>query len=172
VLISPRPSFIHPNVKTVGKKRKMSSESEISPRVEIPHDLLGREIDLGEVTVTREMIASYVRSVGDDTSLAGSPDEAPPTFCLTLRRGMTPDIPLPPGTFGVYGGHDLEFLQPIRAGRRYLISARVVDVFEKSGRSGHLTVVVREATVRDEEGNPAVRISEREIIRARPPSPS
>jgi len=145
----------------------MSSE----PEIRIPHDLLGREVDLGEVTVTRDMIASYVRAVGDDTSLGGSLEEAPPTFCLTLRRGLTPDIPLPPGTFGVYGGHDLEFLQPIRAGRRYRTSARVVDVFEKSGRSGALTVVVREATIREEDGSPAVRITERQIIRARPPGP-
>ncbi len=141
--------------------------SEPNRTITIPHGLLGREVDLGEVAVTREMIVSYARTVGDQATLAGSLEQAPPTFCLTLRRGLTPDIPLPPGTFGVYGGHDLEFLEPIYAGRRYRISARVVDVFEKSGRTGALTVIVREATIRDEADRPAVRIRERQIIRER-----
>jgi len=93
--------------------------------------------------------------------------EAPPTFCLTLRRGFTPELPLPPHLFGVYGGHDLEFHQPLRAGASYRITARIVDVYEKSGRSGALTIVVREALVHDGRGQLAVRVTERQIIRER-----
>ena len=131
----------------------------------IPDGLLGRVVDLGSVTVTAEMIADYARAVGDAATLAGPLTEAPPTFCLALRRGMTPEIELPPRTFGVYGGHDLEFHQPIRAGETYRISGRIVDVYEKSGRSGALTVVVRDAEIRDAAGRLAARIVEREIVR-------
>ena len=134
----------------------------------LPDGLLGCEVDLGSVRVTGEMIAAYARAVGDDTTLAGPLEEAPPTFCLALGLGMKPDVPLPPGLFGVYGGHDLEFHRPIRAGETYHIRARIVDVYEKSGRTGALTVVVREAEVMDAAGRLAARITERQIVRQGP----
>src|SRR5882672_2710983 len=129
----------------------------------VPDGVLGRETDLGVVTVTAEMIATYARAVGDEAILAAPIGAAPPTFCLTLRRGFTPALALPPHLFGVYGGHDLEFHRPIRAGETYRITGKVVDVYEKSGRSGALTIVVREAVFKDGEGRLAARVVEREI---------
>lgn len=137
--------------------------------ISIPHDLLGREVDLGRVTVTVEMIAAYAAAVGD-TPPSAPEFVAPPTFCLAMRRGMTPEIPLPPDMFGVYGGHDLEFCRPIRAGEVYHITGCIADVYEKMGRSGTLIVVVREAMIRDGDGRPAARIIERQIVRQRPPT--
>jgi hypothetical protein len=136
--------------------------------ISIPESLLGREVDLGHVTVTAQMIAAYVAAVGDPRAATALRREAPPTFCLAMRRGMIPEIELPPDLFGVYGGHDLEFHHPIRVGERYHISGRVADVYEKIGRSGVLTVVVREATIRDSAGTTVACIAERQIIRQRP----
>ncbi len=136
--------------------------------IEIPADLLGCEVDLGTVTVTTEMIAAYAAAVGDADAASRSAEEAPPTFCLALRRGMTLEIQLPPNMFGVYGGHDIEFHRPIRAGQTYRISGRIADVYEKIGRSGTLTIVVRETTVRDHGGRIGARIVERQIVRQRP----
>ena len=82
--------------------------------ITIPEDLLGRELDLGSVLVTAEMIAKYNAAVGNTATAHGT--DAPATFCLALRRGMRPAIALPPDVFGVYGGHDLEFVHPLRAG--------------------------------------------------------
>jgi len=137
--------------------------------ISVPRDVLGRDVDLGRVRVTAEMIAAYRAAVGD-TAVPGKENEAPPTFCLALRRGMTPAIELPPHLFGVYGGHDLELHRPIRAGEVYHISGNISDVYEKMGRSGVLTVVVRAALIRDAVGRLAVRIVERQIIRRRPES--
>jgi len=134
----------------------------------VPDGLLGREVDLGSVAVTVDMITKYAQAVGDETTLAGTLREAPPTFCLAVRGGMTPELQLPPDVFGVYGGHDLEFHQPICAGHVYTVSTRLVDVYEKSGRSGALTVVVREAMIRDENGKPVAAITERQILRQKP----
>jgi hydroxyacyl-ACP dehydratase HTD2-like protein with hotdog domain len=127
--------------------------------------LLGREIELACVTVTAEMIAGYAQTVGDTPATTG---EAPPTFCLSMRRGMTPEMQLPPGMFGVYGGHDLEFHQPIRSGEPYRVTGKITEVYEKIGRSGALTVVVREAVICDGSGTVAARIVERQIVRQRP----
>jgi hydroxyacyl-ACP dehydratase HTD2-like protein with hotdog domain len=133
----------------------------------LPEGLLGREIELACATVTAEMIAGYAQAVGDTPAASG---EAPPTFCLSMRRGMTPEVRLPPDMFGVYGGHDLEFHQPIRAGEQYRVTGKIVEVYEKIGRSGTLTVVVREAVIRDASGAIAARIVERQIVRQRPSS--
>jgi acyl dehydratase len=131
----------------------------------VPEDQLGRVVELGEVTVTAEMIGAYLRAVGDTSAPTG---EAPPTFCLSMRRGMTPDVALPPDVFGVYGGHDLEFHRPIRAGESYRITGNLAEVYEKIGRSGTLTVVVREAVIATSDGRAVARIVERQIVRQRP----
>jgi len=136
--------------------------------IAVPPELLGRAVDLGEVVVTSAMIDAYARAVNDEQWLAQPTNEAPPTFCLTMRRGMTPEIELPAGYFGVYGGHEMEFHHPICADQTYRVTASVLEVFEKSGRSGALTVVVRQAVIRDRAGTLAVRITEQEIIRRRP----
>jgi acyl dehydratase len=141
---------------------------EMGNGVRIPEGVLGRERQCGTVTVTADMVAAYARAVGDAASLHAPLHEAPPTFCLALRRGFTPDIVLPEHLFGMHGGHDLEFCMPIRVGGTYRVSARITDVYEKSGRSGPLVVVVREAVIRDARGRCAARIVDRQIIRARP----
>jgi hydroxyacyl-ACP dehydratase HTD2-like protein with hotdog domain len=131
----------------------------------IPESLLGHEVELACVSVTAEMIADYALAVGDTPAVAG---EAPPTFCLSMRRGMTPAVTLPSDMFGVYGGHDIEFHHPIRAGEQYRITGKIADLYEKIGRSGTLTVVVREALICDRCGTLAARIIERQIVRRRP----
>jgi len=136
--------------------------------ISIPPGLLGRDFDLGAVRITPEMIGSYADVVGDRAALEGPMREAPPTFCLFLHRGMRPEVELPPDFFGVYGGHDIELHQPLRAGESYHLHARLADVYEKSGRSGALTVIVREARIEDAAGQIAVCITERQIVRARP----
>lgn len=132
------------------------------------HDLCSRELDLGEVTVTPEMIARYMEAVGDESSPTLPPGEAPPSFCLTLRGGITPRVQLPVEMFGVYGGHDLEFHRPIRAGERYHLTGRIAEVYEKMGRSGALTIIALALLVRDDAGRTVARVIERQIVRRRP----
>jgi acyl dehydratase len=135
-------------------------------------DVVGRAADLGRVTVTAKSVVGYLRTVGDERRLnAITPGaailEAPPTFCLSLYTGMTPKVELPEDTFAMYGGHDIELYRPIRAGDVLHVQARITDVFEKSGRSGSLTVVVREVSMRDDSGAEVVRVTERQIVRLR-----
>jgi hydroxyacyl-ACP dehydratase HTD2-like protein with hotdog domain len=96
-----------------------------------------------------------------------APLDAPPTFCLSLYNGMTPRVELRDHLFAMYGGHDIELHRPIRAGDVLHVRARITDVYEKSGRSGSLTVVVREVCMRDGGGAEVVRIIERQIVRLR-----
>src|SRR5512134_3248204 len=110
-------------------------------------DVVGREADLGEVRVTAAAIEAYLRWAADEQRLRDLPArEAPPTFCLSLYPGMTPVVELPNDCFAMYGGHDIELIRPIRPEDALRVHARITDVYEKSGRSGSLTVVVREIT--------------------------
>jgi hydroxyacyl-ACP dehydratase HTD2-like protein with hotdog domain len=131
----------------------------------IPEGLLGREVELVRLDVTTDMIANYASAVGDTPAASGA---APPTFCIAMRRGMTPEVTLPPDMFGLYGGHDIEFHRPIRAGESYRVTGKLAEVYEKIGRSGTLTVVVREALISEHNGTLAARIVERQIVRQRP----
>ena len=131
-------------------------------------DVVGREADLGEVRVSAEAIESYLRWAGDDQRLRDLPArEAPPTFCLSLYPGMTPAVELPDDCFAMYGGHDIEVRRPIRPDDVLQIHARITDVYEKSGRSGSLTVVVRQVTFRESTGSEVVCVSERQMVRRR-----
>jgi acyl dehydratase len=134
----------------------------------VPAELIGQAVDLGTITVTREMIHVYAASVDDHDTLAGDCLTAPPTFFLSLRRGMTPEVTLPPDSVSMYGGHDLIFHRAIRAGKTYCVRARLADVYEKSGRSGPLTIIVREALAATLDGTPVIEIVERQIIRRTP----
>jgi acyl dehydratase len=135
-------------------------------------DVVGREADLGRVTITADSIVRYLRGMGDEQRLgavaAGIESlEAPPTFCLSLYAGMTPRVELPDDTFAMYGGHDIELRRPIRAGDVLHVQAKITDLYEKSGRSGSLTVVVRRVSMHDERGAEVVRVTERQIVRLR-----
>jgi acyl dehydratase len=136
--------------------------------VDLPDGLLGREVEIGRKMVTAAMIEAYADAVGDeDWRHQQATGEAPPTFCLSLYRGMQPAVRVLGEAFTMYGGHDIELIEPIRAGETYTIRARIVDVFDKSGRSGVFTVVVRQASICDAAGKPAARITERQIVRQR-----
>lgn len=147
----------------------MAAEAATGRLVEVPAGLLGREVPQGRVRVTTEMIAAYARAVGDAATLAEACVVAPPTFCVALRPGFEPAVTLAPEAFDMHGGHDLEFHRPIRAGAEYEVAARILDVYEKTGRTGTLVVVVREVLVREADGGPlAARMIERQVVRRRP----
>lgn len=134
-------------------------------------------VQLGPVTVTAEDIQSFAEAMGDLNPLytdvevaraAGYPDViAPPLFCMRLRGGkLLPEVPLPSGFMSLHAGQELEFHDEIIAGQAYTITARVADVYEKTGRSGPMEIIVRESTITDSEGRTIVTVRERQIVRS------
>lgn len=136
-----------------------------------------RHVRLAPVTVTADDIRDFARAVGDLNPLyldrqaaraAGYPDViAPPMFCMRLRGGkMLPEVPLPAGLMSLHAGQEIEFHGETVAGRAYTLSARVADVYEKTGRSGPMNIIVRETRVTDADGRLVVSIRERQIVRS------
>ena len=143
---------------------------EIDPKVK-------QGVQLGPVTVTAQDIQSFAEAMGDLNPLytdvetaraAGYPDViAPPMFCMRMRGGkLLPEVPLPSGFMSLHAGQEIEFHDEILAGQTYTITARVADVYEKTGRSGPMEIIVRESTITDATGRTIVTIRERQIVRS------
>ena len=79
------------------------------------------------------------------------------------------DVPLPFNSYGLNGGSDWQFLRPAYVGDWVTRQFRIVDIFEKQGRSGALVFVVRRETQTNQHGD-AISVADRvSIHRSRPP---
>ena len=125
--------------------------------------------DYGEVsfTVERDRVVQFADAIGDDNPIyrdaeaakaAGYPEQvAPPTFLTTFRDESTntaafleelgTDI-----SRILHGEQEFEIHRPIKPGETFLCRGRVVDIYEKAGKSGPMAFVVRETTATDGEG--------------------
>lgn len=132
---------------------------------------VGDTADLGWVIADAATVAGYWRAIGLSDSPSRS--ELPLGLALALRGRPRPEVDLEPGTLSVHAGHVLTRHRPFVADRRYRLLARISEVFEKNGRSGPLTVIVRESQLRDEDDAPVVALREDQIARrlATPPTP-
>ncbi len=130
-----------------------------------------------EVTVGATDIARYARAIGETNPIfydagaaraAGHADVvAPPYFPYTIRmqaanlrdrRDLEPDgsssedVPPVETTRAMAGETKLEMGVPIVAGDTITLEKRIVDIYEKSGRSGDLVFVVQEFRFTNQDG--------------------
>jgi hydroxyacyl-ACP dehydratase HTD2-like protein with hotdog domain len=131
----------------------------------LPPELIGRDVDLGRKQVVPDDIRRYARLVGDDELADGICTVAPLGFALALRGGPVPEVQLTERTISVHGSHTIAVVEPLAAPDAYHVQSRITDVFEKSGRSGPLTVIVRRAEIRDDSGAQRVVVEDQQIVR-------
>ena len=91
--------------------------------------------------------------------LAAWKDIAPPIGYFGAGQEWHFEVPLPFNSYGLNGGSDWQFLAPVRVGTWITRRFRMLDIFEKQGRSGALVFIVREEIQTDQH--------DREISRAR-----
>ena len=127
------------------------------------------EIEIERSVVTPRQLGQFLRAANPGYQSGAAPQTtAPLSFALALRRSQGPHVAIAPEAFAIHGGHDLELHHPIRVGGEYSVRGRVDEIFEKTGRSGPLTVIARRVRIIDAEGTPAVIIRDRQIVRWRP----
>lgn len=145
--------------------------------IQLEPGLIGKEFLFGNFDITAEAIAVFARAVGDLNPLYLDPEAAkqagyptviaPPTFCMHLRGGrMLPEVPLEPGFTSLHAGQEFEFYDEIYAGQTYTAVGKLVEVYEKTGRSGPLGVIVREMVVKDAAGKTVLVLRERQMVRS------
>ena len=124
--------------------------------------LLGKEFSRFEQHVTREMVLEYADIIGAKDAVYTDPLAArargyrdiiaPPTF--VTWRGAHPIAPPEMGFHGtgINAGYACSFYGVVYPGDTLVYSTCLVDMYEKTGRSGTMHFVVRETTVTKDPG--------------------
>jgi acyl dehydratase len=132
--------------------------------IQIDKSLAGKELAPYVVTVERGKIKEFARAIGDPNPFylddrVGQASEwgdiiAPPTFATTFRdesadtgaflRELGTDI-----SRVLHGEQEFEIVKPLQPGERYLCRTKVLDIYEKTGKSGPMAFVVRETAITD-----------------------
>ena len=139
--------------------------------LEYNRSLHDKEHVAGPFEVTEEMIRDFASSVGESNPVFV--DEAaalkagyrglvaPPTFCSVLvHRVSFPDIKLKFGRTQMHAGQRVKPKAPVIAGDSVTVSARLKEVYPKTGRSGTMVFTVWETTFRNQDGEVVAEIQE------------
>jgi acyl dehydratase len=133
--------------------------------IQVNKSVVGKEYPPFVVTVERGKIKEFARAIGDLNPFyiddrVGQASEwgdiiAPPTFATTFRdeggseaffRDLGIDI-----SRVLHGEQEFEMARPIQPGQTYLCRSRIVDIYEKTGKSGPMAFVVRETAITDRQ---------------------
>ena len=133
--------------------------------IQVNKSVVGKEYPPFVVTVERGKIKEFARAIGDlnpfylddrvGQASAWGDIIAPPTFATTFRdegasetffRDLGIDI-----SRVLHGEQEFEMVRPIQPGHAYLCRSRIVDIYEKTGKSGAMAFVLRETAITDRE---------------------
>jgi len=119
--------------------------------------LIGREFESGPFLITREKVLELIRLLDDPTweERVGRQGIVPPYFLITLLGdtdpvGQRPDI--------LFAGIKGDFFLPIRIEDSLRGKGRIVDVYEKQGRSGRMIFVVEEVSYYNQKEDLVARL--------------
>ena len=118
----------------------------------IDSSLIGMTSEPRTFQVTREAVEQFMQATEDPALQSGEPVRyAPPTFPTTFRMGV-PGLALDGSKMQLlHGEQAYTYTRPLRVGEQATCVVRVVDVRERSGRSGSMIILVSETTGTDSE---------------------
>jgi acyl dehydratase len=147
--------------------------------IQVNKSVVGKEYPPFVVTVERGKIKEFARAIGDLNPFylddrVGQASEwgdiiAPPTFATTFRdeggseallRDLGVDI-----SRVLHGEQEFELFRPLTPGETYLCRTKVVDIYDKAGRSGPMSFVVREIAVTDRAGEIVATMRQTTVVR-------
>ena len=147
--------------------------------IQVNKDLVGKEYPPFVVTVERGRIKEFARAIGDlnplyvDDAVGGASPWgdviAPPTFPITFRNeagdsGALRDLGVDISRL-LHGEQEFEIHRQIVPGETFVCRTRIVDMYEKTGRSGPMAFVVRETAVTDRTNEIVATIRHVTVIR-------
>ena len=148
--------------------------------IQINKSIVGKEYPPYPVTVERGKIKEFARALGDlnpfylDDEIGRASEWgdliAPPTFAVTFRderadsaamlRDLGTDI-----SRILHGEQEFELYGQIQPGHTYLCRAKILDIYEKDGRSGPMAFVVRETAITDAANEIVARMRHITVVR-------
>lgn len=143
----------------------------VEPQIEFDRSLLEKELPAGTFEVSKGLILSFCRAVGEtnpiftDEQVArqqGHPGlVAPPTLLnLFVRQMGRPDPGLKRAQTQMHAGQALEVLRPVFAGDKLEARTKLKEVYAKTGRTGTMVFVVWEVSFANQRGEPVALIRE------------
>ena len=158
----------------------MDLEPAASLPVQVDRSVVGREYPAYPVTIERGKIKEFARALGDPNAFylddgvgQASPWGdiiAPPTFATSFRpdagdtgallRDLGVDI-----SRVLHGEQHFESFRQLTPGETLLCRSKVVDIYEKAGRSGPMAFVVRETAVTDQTNEIVLKMRHIMVIR-------
>jgi hypothetical protein len=121
--------------------------------------IVGEEFESLEFSVTPELNQQYLYAEEnfDPRYIEGSEEGSPlvhPGLLYNLSNNTrSPSFYLPPGWGEIHAGEETQFLNPAKVGKRFRVTWKVIDVFEKRGRPWHVLDIL----ITDEDGLPIMR---------------
>jgi acyl dehydratase len=100
--------------------------------------------------------------------LAGWKDWAPRIDYFGAGQDSHFEVPLPFKSYGFNGGSEWTFHRPVRLGDQITKNEKIVDMYERPGRTGQLVFIVRESTQSNQRGEVLLTIRHISIFRKRP----
>ena len=132
--------------------------------IQYDKEAVGQTADLGTIEITEQMIRDYAVAVGARPPAEGEDVVAAPMFCNVLTAGGgRPQVKIEGSRRQFMAGQTFEPLAPVRAGDRLTCTARIHEVYEKTGRSGNMLFVIRENTFTNQDGVVVARIYHRAV---------
>lgn len=141
----------------------MSEVRELTELEQRFRPLIGLESEPVTVEIEKGMIRRFAEAIGDLNPLYVDEEAArasnwgaliaPPTFPRSFGIEANLDNNFSWGSVRLHAGHEYELHRPIKAGDRITARNKVVDVYEKSGRSGRMLFIITEARYTNQDGD-------------------
>ena len=145
-------SLITPEVRSLIGHQTAKERNRFPISEEMTYDLADATEDLNPLYVDQEY-AQRSRFGGVlCPPLASWKDIAPSIGYFGAGQESHFQVPLPFNSYGLNGGSDRQFLRPAYAGDWISRQFRILDIYEKQGRSGPLVFVVRQETQTNQQG--------------------
>jgi acyl dehydratase len=147
--------------------------------IQVDRSSIGKEYPPYPVTVERGKIKEFARALGDgspfyldDAVGAASPWGdviAPPTFGTTFRNEalggqMLRDLGIDISRV-LHGEQEFEVHRQLVPGETLLCRTKVLDIHEKTGRSGAMAFVIRETAVTDRTNEVVLTMRHTTVVR-------
>jgi acyl dehydratase len=117
--------------------------------------LIGTTSEPQTFTITPEAVAKFIEATGDpaSTNMQRDPSYVPLTFPTTFRIA-NPGLGLDASKMQlIHGEQEYQYARPLRVGETLTCVSRIVDIREKTGRSGVMNFITSEIEGRDSAGN-------------------
>ncbi len=129
--------------------------------IQLNRGVVGKEYPPYAITVERGKIKEFARAIGDlnpfylddevGRASAWGDIITPPTFPISFRDEtgvLLRDLGIDVSRL-LHGEQEFEIFRQLRPGETYLCRSKVLDLYEKTGKSGPMGFVVRETAVTD-----------------------